>query len=213
MRETVGNVSDVNVGKLVSIIPIDLWFARMPAGRPPRPANLQSPLPHDDEYSFLERILSRVDQALPPLGKKLRSAEESFRPQNRKIKWVPISIQMILDSGVNLRIDQMPTCAISMLAWQIMIEGGHFLQVDPRLYERMDLMSRTTLWLHEYAYLVARTSGQTDSRATREIVATLLKASGEIRIRELASLAQQLRFITPLEAAAYENDDRFYPLQ
>lgn len=211
VKKSVGNISDDQLLSLTSILPVDLWFARMPNGQPPRIPILQLPTEDESEFDFLERILRAVDRTLPALAGKIRMAEKAFRPHNIKIKWVPISIQMILDSGLNLRVDQMPMCAIAMLAWQTTIEGAHFLQIDPRLYSRMDKISRTTLWLHEYVYWIARRYGQKDSRATRELVATLLLDGNQIRIGELAELSRSLGFLTSKESARTENPGAYYP--
>ena len=190
-----GLIQNNDLSKVASIETYDLFEARSPRGMDAIEPTLIDIEAGESSRSYVERIARRLDHTVPDLARIIRQGLERFPEDQIIIHANGLQQQRDMASADEITDSN---CVVTTLAAQFTSGSETYLHLDGRLmrHAKQSRLSRAVLLLHEVLYLHARLLGQTDSRSTRHLVASLITRSDSTTVQSLITNAQALGFLS-----------------
>lgn len=210
VQENNGYIGDEQLADIASLQTLDLYEALLKRGLEQRQPKVMAPQKGEEFESFLETVLSHIEQSFPKLGENIRNSQSDF--SGNHVYWQEIGLISIFDSN-SVGNYNTQFCSLTTLAIQFKEEESHYLNIDPRLFfhEKMSVQSRAVLLLHEYIYLLTRKRGSTNSRSTRLAIASLLTDDFTTKVKNVAQSLLDLGFISSAEVKEILWGEEVYP--
>lgn len=137
-------------------------------------------LPGESKHEYLQRIISKVNEAYSALGTWIRRGEANLADQIA----APHGLNAIRDYPHFVAVDQ-SNCVIATVIAQYTDLGHSYIQYDSRFFALPDAIfsaeSKAISVLHEYVYYDFRIRGHSTADATRMIVEKIISVGTTLR--------------------------------
>jgi hypothetical protein len=155
--------------------------------------------------TYAERILKRLDYAVPELSRMFRRTRAEL--ESRPIAYVREPLEKMNDARQIGLIDY-ENCMLATMGLNRLESGAASLKVDDRLYLNPlhSEQSKGVFLLHEYVYVTARRLGQNDSRHTRTLINLLITENPELTVNNLIIKAREFGFSGEGRLPSYANE-------
>ncbi|HEX4923123.1 MAG TPA: hypothetical protein VFV50_03520 [Bdellovibrionales bacterium] len=205
-------IKNSNVADIASVVLLDVFQARLKSGYDAIATPLVAADPAKTAIANADRIIARIEKASPGLASIFTYWKDRFA---LNVSFEPDGLGKVDDTYHKSLTGEFENCVVATVAVQTHINNLSTLQIDPRLFDKMDRLNQAALYLHEFALAQFLSFDSSYERVEDEVrlkktvtpaVRQLIKA---VLLRDL-NVSELLYVASSLEVGVDQKNARLY---